>query len=192
MKVIAFNGSARINGNTADLINVVFDELAKYGIETELFQLAGKEIKGCKACFGCFNNQDKRCVQNNDGLNECIAKMIEADGIILASPTYFGNVSSELKALIDRAGLVSKANGNLFKRKVGAGIAAVRRAGSIEVLHAINNFFFLSEMIIPCSSYWNIGYGREKGQALNDEEGVRTMRILGENMAWLMGKLNTV
>lgn len=142
--------------------------------------------------MGCFKNKDNKCVQNKDALNQCVAKMIEADGIILGSPSYFGNVSSELKALIDRAGMVSLANGNILKRKVGTGVAAVRRAGSVNVLNAINNFFFLSEMIIPCSGYWNIGFGREKGQALSDEEGVRTMRNLGENMAWLMGKLNTV
>lgn len=189
MKVTAFNGSARIDGNTADLIKIVFAELNNHGIETELFQLAGKDIRGCKACFGCFKNKDKQCSHKNDVLNQCIGKMIESDGIILASPSYFGNVSSELKALIDRSGLVSKANGNLFKRKVGAGVVAVRRAGSVSVLHAINNFFFLAEMIIPCSSYWNIGYGREKGEVLKDEEGIRTMRNLGENMAWLMEKL---
>lgn len=125
MKVIAFNGSARKDGNTAALINLVFGELQKAGIETELFQLAGKKIRGCIACYKCFQNKDQRCSVTNDVLNECIEKMLEADGIILASPTYFANVSTELKALIDRAGLVAKANGDMFRRKVGAAVVAV-------------------------------------------------------------------
>ncbi|MGB2806084.1 MAG: flavodoxin family protein, partial [Candidatus Zixiibacteriota bacterium] len=104
MKVFAFNGSARKDGNTAALINLVFGELEKEGIETELYQLAGKKIRGCMACYKCFQNKDQRCSVTNDVLNECIEKMLEADGIILGSPTYFANVSTEIKALIDRAG----------------------------------------------------------------------------------------
>ncbi|MGB2980877.1 MAG: flavodoxin family protein [Candidatus Zixiibacteriota bacterium] len=188
MKVFAFNGSARKDGNTAALINLVFGELEKEGIETELYQLAGKKIRGCMACYKCFQNKDQRCSVTNDVLNECIEKMLEADGIILGSPTYFANVSTEIKALIDRAGLVAKANGDLFRRKVGAAVVAVRRAGSVFVFDAINHFFFINQMTVPGASYWNLGIGREKGEVERDEEGVQTMRVLGENMAWLLKK----
>ena len=190
MKVVAFNGSARKDGNTAILLNYVLDVLKENGIETELYQLAGKEIRGCLACFKCFENKDQRCVVKDDVANECIEKMVEADGIILGSPTYFANVSTEMKALIDRAGFVCRANGEMFKRKVGAAVVAVRRAGGIHVFNSINHFFFISQMIVPGSSYWNIGVGLAKGDVEQDEEGIVTMTDLGENMAWLMKKLH--
>jgi multimeric flavodoxin WrbA len=190
MKVIAFNGSARKDGNTAVLINLVFGELQNEGIETELFQLAGKKIRGCMACYKCFQNKDQRCSVKNDDLNECIEKMLEADGIILGSPTYFANVSTEIKALIDRAGLVGKANGDMFRRKLGGAVVAVRRAGSIHVFNSINHFFFISQMVVPGASYWNLGIGREKGDVEKDEEGIQTMKVLGKNMAWLLKKLH--
>jgi len=190
MKVIAFNGSARKDGNTSILINLVLDELQKEGIETELFQFAGKKIRGCVACMKCFENKDQRCANNKDVLNECLEKMLEADGIILGSPTYFSNVSTEIKALIDRAGLVAIANGHMFKRKVGAAVVAVRRAGSVSVFDAINYFFFINQLIVPGSIYWNMGIGYEKGDVKKDEEGIQTMKVLGENMAWLLKKLH--
>ena len=190
MKVFAINASARKDGNTAILINHVFGELQKEGIETELFQLAGKKIQGCMACYKCFQNKDQRCSVNNDILNECIEKMLDADGIILGSPTYFANVSTEMKALIDRAGFVAKANDNMFKRKVGAAVVAVRRAGSIHVFNSINHFFFINEMIVPGSSYWNLGVGLDIGAVEKDEEAIMTMNVLGKNMAWVLKKLH--
>ena len=190
MKVVAFNGSARKNGNTAILVNHVFQELQKQGIETELVQLAGKKIQGCIACYKCFENKDRRCSVTNDILNSCIEKMIRADGIILASPTYFANISTELKALIDRAGLTSMANGGMFRRKVGAAVVAVRRGGSIHAFNAINHFFFINQMMVPGSNYWNMGFGLDKGDVEKDEEGLGTMKVLGENMAWLLKKIH--
>ena len=190
MKVIAFNGSARKDGNTAILIRHVLDVLEKEGIETELFQLAGKKIQGCKACRKCFENKDRHCSMKKDVLNECVDKMIEADGIILGSPTYFTDVSTEMKALIDRAGYVAKANDEMFKRKVGAAVVANRRAGSIHAFDTLNHFFLISQMIIPGSRYWNIGIGLEKGDVKKDEEGLLTMKVLGENMAWLLKKMH--
>jgi len=189
MKVVAFNGSARVNGNTAILIKRVFAELNSEGIATELVQLAGKPIHGCAACGQCAKNKNKRCAINNDIVNECIDKMIAADGIILGSPTYFANVSSELKALIDRAGYVARANNNMLRRKVGAAVVVARRAGAIHVFNSINHFFFISEMIVPGSIYWNCGFGLQKGDVEKDEEGLLTMKILGQNMAWLLKKL---
>ena len=189
MKVIAFNGSARKDGNTAILINQVFSELEKQDIETEMMQFSGQKIRGCIACYKCFENKDQRCSVKDDVVNDCIEKMLQADGIILASPTYFADVSSELKALIDRAGLVAKANGDMFKRKAGAAIVAVRRGGSIHAFDSINHFFLISQMIIPGSSYWNMGFGLEIGDAEKDEEGLQTMATLGRNMGWLLKKI---
>jgi multimeric flavodoxin WrbA len=190
MKVVAFNGSARKDGNTAILVNHVFQELEKQGIETELVQLSGKKIQGCIACYKCFENKDQRCSVTKDILNSCIEKMLRADGIILASPTYFANISTELKALIDRAGLTSMANGGMFKRKVGAAVVAVRRGGSIHAFNAINHFFFINQMIVPGSNYWNMGFGMDKGDVEKDEEGLGTMKVLGKNMAWLLKKIH--
>jgi multimeric flavodoxin WrbA len=191
VKVVAFNGSAQKDGNTAILINHVLGELQKEGIEAELYQLAGKKIRGCAACFKCLQNQDRRCSIKNDVLNECIEKMLEADGIILGSPTYFADVSSEMKALIDRAGFVAKLNGDMFQRKVGAAVVAVRRAGSIHAFDSMNHFFFISQMIVPGSSYWNMGIGLGAGDVEKDEEGIATMKGLGQNMAWLLKKLHS-
>jgi multimeric flavodoxin WrbA len=189
MKVVAINGSARKDGNTAILLNYVLSELRGEGIETELIQLAGSKIHGCIACYKCWNNKDKKCAVNDDGANEYIAKMIEADGILLGSPTYFSDTTPEMKALIDRSGFVSRANDFLFKRKVGAAVVAVRRAGSTHVFDTINHLFLISQMIVPGSIYWNMGIGREKGEVEKDEEGIQTMKILGQNMAWLLKNL---
>jgi multimeric flavodoxin WrbA len=189
MKVVAFNGSPRKDGNTATLIRHVLDELEREGTETETVHIGGKTIHGCTACGKCFENKDKKCVIDKDIVNDCIEKMLEADGIILASPTYFADLTPELKALIDRAGFVSKANGELFRRKAGAAVVAVRRAGSIHAFDSINHFFTISQMIIPGSSYWNMGIGLSEGEVEKDEEGIRTMEVLGQNMAWLLKKL---
>jgi multimeric flavodoxin WrbA len=191
MKVVAFNGSPRKDGNTSCLINHALTAIQKEGIDTEMVQLGGNLIHGCKACYQCFKSKSGRCVQADDVVNVCIEKMQAADGTLLASPTYFSDLTPELKALIDRAGFVSKGSGGFLKRKVGAAIVAVRRAGAIHAFDSINHFFLISEMIVPGSSYWNIGIGREKGEVEKDEEGVRTMTTLGQNMAWLLKKLGS-
>ncbi|MBM3240357.1 flavodoxin family protein [Candidatus Poribacteria bacterium] len=190
MKVIAFNGSPRKEGNTYQAIQIVFDELKKEGIETELIQLGGKQIHGCLACYKCFENKDNKCSIKTDELNDYIDKMLAADGIIIGSPVYFSNVSSEVKALIDRAGLVSRANNDLFKRKVGAAVVAMRRAGGCPTFAAINFFFLIGQMIVPGSTYWNLGVGRQPGDIQKDEEGIETFRNLGKNMAWLLKKIS--
>jgi multimeric flavodoxin WrbA len=190
MKVIAFNGSARKDGNTAILINEVLKELKKEHIETEMIQLAGKKIHGCIACYKCRENKDFECAVKNDDANTCIAKMREADGIILGSPVYFTDVTAEMKALIDRAGFVARGNDHMFRRKVGAAVVAVRRAGSLHTFDTINHFFTISQMIIPGSNYWNLGIGGKIGDVTSDEEGMKTMQVLGQNMAWLMKKIH--
>jgi multimeric flavodoxin WrbA len=190
MKVIAFNGSARKDGNTAILIKRIFKVLQDEGIETELIQLSGQQIHGCTACGTCRKIKNKECKIDNDNVNEYIQKMIAADGIILGSPTYVSMMSSEMKALIDRSGFVARANGDLFKRKVGAAVVAVRRAGGMPTFDGLNHFFLINQMIVPGSSYWNIGIGLGKGDVEKDTEGLQTMEDLGKNMAWLLKKLN--
>ncbi len=190
MKVVAFNGSARKGGNTEHLIQLVFAELEKEGIETELVNLSGKHPHGCIACYQCFKRKDRRCAVDIDCINECIEKMEEADGIILGSPTYFADLSTELKALIDRTGMVSRANGDMYRRKVGAAVVARRRGGAIHAFDSINHFFTIGQMITVGASYWNFANGREKGEVLKDDEGVATMKNLGQNMAWLLKKIH--
>ena len=190
MRVVAFNGSARKDGNTAILLDFVLRELQQEAIETEMIQLAGKNIHGCLACRKCFARKDGRCAQKDDDGNILIDKMIEADGILLGSPTYVTDVSPEIKALIDRACMVTRANESLLRRKVGAAIVAVRRAGATHAFDTLNHFFLISEMIVPGSSYWNIGIGLEKGEVRRDAEGIETMKVLGRNMAWLLKKIH--
>ncbi|MBP2673753.1 MAG: NADPH-dependent reductase [Deltaproteobacteria bacterium] len=189
MMVVAINGSARENGNTALLLGHVLAELSDQGIRTELVQLSGKRIRGCIACFKCFENKDRRCAIAGDAVNECIERMDAADGILLGSPTYFTDVTSEMKALIDRAGMTARANGDMYRRKAGAAVVAVRRAGAIHAFDTLNHFFLIGQMVVPGSSYWNIGIGRQIGEVEKDEEGIGTMRTLGRNMAWLLKAL---
>ncbi|HET6459699.1 MAG TPA: flavodoxin family protein [Syntrophales bacterium] len=189
MKVVALNGSARKDGNTAILINLVFAELKKEGVETELMQLAGNPIAGCIACYKCFKNKNRRCSVDKDMLNDIIERMLQADGIILGSPTYFSDVTSGMRAFIERCGFVARANDYMLKYKVGAGVVAVRRAGAIPAFNSIMLFLHYMQMMIPGSSYWNIAIGRDPGEVLKDEEGVQTMKTLGQNMAWLLKKV---
>ncbi|MBW1782562.1 MAG: flavodoxin family protein [Deltaproteobacteria bacterium] len=191
MKVIAFNGSGRKGGNTAILLETVLNELSQEGIETECIQLAGEKLQGCIACYKCFKNKDQKCSVDSDNLNTYLSKMIQSDGILLGSPVYFTDVTPGIKALIDRCGLVSTANGGLFKRKVGAAVVAVRRAGAIRTFDTLNHLFLYNQMIIPGSTYWNVGIGRDPGEVKDDQEGIQTMKALGKNMAWLLKKLHS-
>jgi multimeric flavodoxin WrbA len=191
IRVVAFNGSSRKDGNTAILLNLVLDELKKEDIETELIQLAGETLSGCIACYRCRENKDQKCAVMNDRVNEYIGKMRQAQGILLGSPTYISDMTANMKALIERSTFVSRRNGDMFKRKVGAAIISVRRAGSTHVLSSINYFFLINQMIIPGSSYWNMGIGRNPGEVKNDAEGIQTMKVLGQNMAWLLKKIHT-
>ena len=191
MKVVAFNTSVRKDGNTAILIKQVFKELENANIKTELIQLAGEKISGCIACGQCFITKNNKCAVTDDLINTYVTKMIQADGIIIGSPTYFADCTAGAKALIERTGMVSRANNNLLKRKIGAAVVAVRRAGAIHAFDSINHFFTIGEMIIVGASYWNMGIGREIGEVNNDQEGLETMSVLGKNMAWLIKKIST-
>lgn len=190
MKVVAFNGSSRKGGNTSQLLSLVLEELQRHQIDTELVELAGQPLQGCIACYKCFTNKDGRCAVQADAINDYIAKMRAADGIILGSPTYFADVSATMKALIERCGMVSRANNDMFKRKAGASVVAVRRAGAAHVFSSLNYSFLIGQMVVVGSSYWNIGIGREPGEVLKDDEGVKTMETLGTNMAWLLKKIH--
>ena len=190
MYVVAFNGSGRKDGNTAILLNAVMEELAEEGIATELVQLAGHQVPGCTGCRRCFERVDKRCAVEGDMVNECIEKMIRADGVLLGSPVYYGDLTAGMKALIERSGFVARANGDLFRRKAGAAVVSVRRAGAMHAFDSINHFFTITQMIIPGADYWNIGIGRDAGEVKNDSEGLKTMQVLGQNMAWLLKRLS--
>ncbi len=190
MKVIAINGSSRKDGNTAILLKTTLDELSKEGIEGDLIQLAKNPLIGCTACNQCREKKDRKCAIDNDNFNDYFTKMIAADGILLGSPVYFSDVAATMKGLIERCGRVARANGNLLMRKVGAAVVAVRRAGSIHTLDTINHLFQHAQMIIPGSTYWNMGLGGAPGQVESDAEGLQTMQNLGKNMAWLLKKIN--
>jgi len=187
-KIIAFNGSPRKNGNTYLMINSVFEELSKYKIETELVQVGGNVFRGCMACDKCYENKNNKCVID-DEINYYIEKTLSADAIILASPTYFADITPELKAFIDRVGRVNRANNNFLKHKIGASLIAVRRGGAIHAYDTINHFFLISEMFVVGSKYWNMGIARNVGEFLNDAEGIDNMKNLAENIAFLLNKL---
>lgn len=189
MKVVAFNGSARLDGNTAILLKTALGELERDGIQTELIQLAKEQLPGCGACYRCFKQKDERCSVDTDPVNDYIAKMAAADGILLGSPVYFADITANMKALIERCGMVARANGDLYQRKIGAGVVAVRRGGAIHAFNSLNHFFTIGQMVIVGSSYWNIGIGRDPGTVSSDEEGIKTMQRLGQNMAWVLKKL---
>lgn len=189
MKVLAINSSAGKDGNTAILINTVFEELSKEGIETEMVQLSGKIIEPCKACWACGGK--KNCIHKNDLFWEIFEKLTQADGMILGSPVYTANISANMQAFLERAAVVTDMNRteNLLGHKVGAAVAAARRGGALNALDAMNHFFMLQNMFVVGSSYWPMAYGQMPGDVLKDEEGVNTMKVLGQNMAYLLKAL---
>lgn len=188
MKVVGINGSARRDGNIALIMNMVFDELHKFGIETDLIQLAGSVIQPCKGCFACRGKGN--CIFKNDQFTEIFEKMARADGILLGSPVYSADVSANMKAFLERAGVVAATNSELLKHKVGAAVAAVRRGGGMTAVDTMNHFFLNKEVFVVGSTYWNMVYGRDIGDVLSDDEGIKNMHNLGQNMAWLLRKIN--
>jgi len=186
-KILAINGSPRKDGNTMHMLQTILDICNEAEHETEIYQAGGKPVRGCMSCYKCSENIGHCAI--DDWINEVYIKMAEADVILLGSPTYFSDLTPEIKAIIDRCGFVSRNDGNRFSRKIGAGVVAVRRAGSIHVLDSINHFFQISDMIIPGSCYWNMSLARNIGDYEKDKEGIHTMRHLGENIVWLLEKL---
>jgi len=186
MKVVAFNGSPRKEGNTYHALQIVLGELANQGVETELIHIGNKKISSCVACGKCQENRDERCVQDKDKVNKWLQKMKEADGILLGSPVHFSGMSAAMKSFLDRAFYVSGANGNLMRHKIGASVVAVRRSGGVATFDQLNHYLLYAEMFIVTSNYWNVIHGRTPGEALQDLEGCQAMRVLGNNMAYLL------
>ncbi len=185
MKVIAINGSPRKEGNTALVLKTVCGRLEQYGIETETIQIGHKSIHGCIACGKCGESKNEKCAFQ-DEVNECIQKMKEADGILLGSPVYYSGIAGTMKCFLDRAFYVAGANGRLFRLKVGAAVATVRRSGGVETFDQLNHYFTISEMPVASSTYWNVVHGRDAGEAVQDPEGIQTAETLADNMAWLL------
>ena len=187
MKALAINGSPRKGGNTETLLRKVLEPIAAAGHKTEFMQVGGTRIRGCTACGACGRTKNKRCVIEDDVFNLAFAKMLEADAILIGSPVYFADVTAETKALIDRSGRVARVNGGLLWRKIGAGVVAARRGGAVHAVDAIQHLFLANQMVVPGSTYWNFGLGRDPGDVLADEEGLANMKDLGEQIAWLLG-----
>jgi multimeric flavodoxin WrbA len=185
MYALALSGSPRKGGNTEILLNRVLEPLKEGGWETELLQVGGQELRGCLACGKCFENRNRQCVIEKDIFNHVAEKIFRADALILGSPTYFSDVTAEMKALIDRVGFVSMANGGLLAGKIGAAVVAVRRAGSTHAFDTMNHLFLISRMIVPGSTYWNMGMGLNPGDVEKDEEGIKNMSNLGKTILWL-------
>lgn len=188
MKVLVVNGSPRHEGNTSQMLNTVLSVCVQAGFKTELYQAGGRVVRGCTACGGCSNHTGRCTI--DDWMNELYGKIAESDAILLGSPTYFSDVTPEMKAVIDRCGFIARNNGRALSRKVGAAVSPVRRAGGIHALDSMQHFFLISNMIVPGSTYWNMSLAREPGAFQNDAEGVRTMRDLGENIVWLLEKIH--
>ncbi len=182
MKVVGIVGSTRRGGNTEVLTQVALDEIAKEGIATELIGLAGKRIAPCDGCRGCL--ETGKCHVKDD-FDSVLAKMKEADGIIISTPVYYGAATPQIVSLISR---FYSTEGKPLKRKIGGPIVIARRAGHNFTLAQLMFFFMISEMIVPGSSYWNIAFGRHKGDVLKDKEGITTIKNFARTMIWLLKK----
>jgi multimeric flavodoxin WrbA len=186
MKVLAFNGSPKKEGNTWHAIKMVTAELEIENIETEIVHVGNKLIQGCTACGQCAKNKNEQCVLPGDEVNAWIQKMKQADGIIFGSPVHYSAMAGTMKSFMDRAFYVAGVNDGMLRHKVGAAVVAVRRSGGIPAFDQLNNFINYSEMLIPTSNYWNVIHGARPGEVTQDEEGVQIMRVLGRNMTWLL------
>lgn len=180
-------GSPRLGGNTETLTQIALEEAQKEGLETELIRLAQKKIEPCDGCRSCRTTG--KC-HIKDDFDSVYAKMVEADGIILASPVYFGAASPQMASLISRC-YAYRREKQPFENKVGGPIVVARRAGHNFALAQLMFFFMISGMIVPGSTYWNIAFGREKGEVIKDEEGIVTIKNFGRKLAWLVKKIRS-
>ena len=188
MKAVAINGSARTGGNTEALLEKCLAVLADKGIAGELIRLSEKTVIPCTACGSCFKKKDNTCIMQKDDFQEIYDRMRDADIILLGSPVYFGSATANMTALLDRAGYVGRANGNVFSRKLGGPVVVARRAGQNFTLAQLLFWFMIMDMVVPGSSYWNIGFGREMGEVNEDTEAIETVTHFAENLAWLAQK----
>ena len=190
LRVVAVNASPRARGNTYDMLSRALEPLQEAGWQTDLLQIGRKSVRGCSACFKCFKNKDMRCVLPEDAVSQAMPYLLAADAVILGSPVYFSSVTTEMKALLDRTGIVALGNGNVMKGRIGAAVVALRRGGDIHAYDTINHFFLMSHMIVPGSSFWNMGFGEMPGDVVKDDrEAVHNMTNLGKTIAWLGGLL---
>lgn len=186
MKVVAFNGSPKKEGNTYHALQLVGEELQNNGIDFEIIHVGNKVIRGCIACGQCAKNQDKQCALKTDSVNEWIQAIIEADGVLLGSPVHFSGIAGTMKSFLDRAFYVHSTNGGLFRHKVGAAVVSVRRSGGTATFDQLNHYLNYAEMYMPTSNYWNVIHGTVPGDVYHDVEGKQIMSVLGKNMAHLM------
>jgi multimeric flavodoxin WrbA len=184
MKVVGIVGSPRQGGNAEVLTRIALEEIEKEGLETELISLADKRIKPCDGCGSC--SKTGRC-HIKDDFEAIFTRMKEADGIILATPVYYGAATPQMVSLISRFYSI---RGKPLRNKVGGPIVVARRAGHNFTFAQLMFFFMISEMIVPGSTYWNVAFGRSKGDVTKDEEGVRTIKNFGKKLAWLAKKIN--
>lgn len=189
MKVLGISGSPRSGGNTEILIKLALEQMAQEGFETDFLPLAGLNIKPCTACGGCAKSEKPECVQPDPDFKGVVERFMAADAVIVGSPVYFGSATPQTMALLDRVGYVSRRHGNFLRRKSGAAVAVGRRAGQNFTFAQINYFFLISEMIVPGSTYWNVGLALDKGDINQDQEALETIGNLTTNMAWFMKKL---
>lgn len=186
MNVVGINGSPNEKGGTFHSLTQVCNALEKEGVSTEILHIGKDTFRGCTHCGGCFKNKNRQCVLEGDQFNDLAAKIYEAEGIIIGSPVHFAGMSGVLKTFLDRLFYVSTANGNLFYQKVGAAITSVRRSGGVTTVDSMNHYLQYSGMMMAASNYWNVVHGNGGDQVLRDEEGMQTMSVLGEQMAWML------
>lgn len=184
MKVVGIVGSTRRGGNTEILTQIALDEIHNEGMETELIKLAEKKILPCDGCRGCVKTG--KC-HIKDDFASVFVKMRQADGIIMATPVYYGAASPQIVSLISR---FYATRNKPLRRKVGGPIVIARRAGHNFTLAQLMFFFMISEMIVPGASYWNIAFGRQKGDVTKDTEGINTIKNFARNMTWLLKKIH--
>jgi len=185
-KVLLLCGSPRPNGNSARILEECANVIRDCGLDAEIYSLAGKNVESCTACYRC--KEEGFCVLE-DGLDELIGKVREADGFIVASPVYFGTARGDVMSALQRIGMVSMATDNFLAWKVGGPIAVARRGGHTATIQEMLMFFFINGMIVPGSNYWNIAFGKQPGEALNDAEGMATIRLFARNVAELIKKI---
>ena len=180
MKVLIINGSPRLNGNSSRLKDELISIFEKEGIETDLYEIGSKDIRGCMACGYCY--QHGECVFKDD-VNDLAKRFEAADGLIVISPVYYGSANGSVISLLDRLFYSS----HIDKRfKVGAAFAIARRAGTTATFDELNKYFTISQMPVASGRYWNNGFGRTEGQIEKDEEGLQNARVVARNMVFLM------
>ena len=189
MKIVAINGSPRKGGNLSQLLEVVRKEVEAAGVEFEVVQ-PGANVRPCMACYNCLNTGSLRCVMGDDGVNDIIAKCIEADGILLTSPVYHSGIAGNMKCVLDRLMLAAGCGENQFHHKVGGALCTLRRSGGSETYHQLLATMDCMEMVVVTSDYWGAVHGADPGEAMKDEEGVAVAAKLGRNMAWMVKVLN--